>query len=764
MNITIRSAVLLLLAVGAGASPRRSKPLTKEQVVTEALRRYQQVHDDFAKRYPKNPEWLVQLDTARDYFKEQSDGYLKQSLPYRQEELRRLQRVIEVQIRGEQATIAAYRDAARRGLSREQTTQAVMAVQQDTKEKIQIAAMPEMPQGQIPQAPIPQGQIPQAQTPQGQGLGQSLQAGVQAHAEGSVNGAAALVNPGLGGGSGNWWSTRVEWANRVEASSLVVNLGVASIECAQHSEKCAPPKPLPPIPAEPVMPLPGPSPVTPAQPLPNDPDQGEEEPPVPIVLPPNWHEDAAATASGPGATTGMITGGVLAERRGDYSLALSLAKTALSSDPANKDALALLHSVKGRGAAADSSEAGMKTASAGAAALAPSGFEAGGVGGGGPPSGLFGAAISPGASRLATEHAKSGVENALKLRDPQSALDIVNKALSQDPENPTLLNIRSHVHGHLGRWEDALKDASAGLTSAARMGAANNPALLSSLARAQNRTHRYKEALATSERLIADDPRSAWGYANRAHARGGLGDKAAMMADVEMAARLDPRFQQAAAEAAALTLPSASDVLFLFPGESGKRPAPAPAPAGRGKSFGVVVGAGIVGGLLLALGLLSTVLAPLKNTVVSVFTRAKRTGPAATPAVATAQPASAAGNVGLIRGQYEISRQIGQGGMGTVYEGTDRSLGRRVAIKKMRDELRVNARERDRFIIEAKTVASLHHPNIVDIYAIAEEGEDVYLVFEYVDGKTVHDLVQVKGRLDAAEAVRATRAMGEALT
>ena len=102
--------------------------------------------------------------------------------------------------------------------------------------------------------------------------------------------------------------------------------------------------------------------------------------------------------------------------------------------------------------------------------------------------------------------------------------------------------------------------------------------------------------------------------------------------------------------------------------------------------------------------------------------------------------------------------------MGTVYEGTDRSLGRRVAIKKMREELRVNARERDRFVIEAKTVASLHHPNIVDIYAIAEEAEDVYLVFEFVDGKTVHDLVQVKGRLDAAEAVRVTRAMGEALT
>jgi serine/threonine-protein kinase len=129
-----------------------------------------------------------------------------------------------------------------------------------------------------------------------------------------------------------------------------------------------------------------------------------------------------------------------------------------------------------------------------------------------------------------------------------------------------------------------------------------------------------------------------------------------------------------------------------------------------------------------------------------------------------AQPAPANGLVpGLIRGQYEITRQIGQGGMGTVFEGTDRSLGRRVAIKKMRDELRVNPQERARFVIEAKTVAALHHPNIVDIYAIAEDGQDVFLIFEYVDGKTAHDLVQHAGRLPIAEAARIVRASADAL-
>jgi serine/threonine-protein kinase len=81
----------------------------------------------------------------------------------------------------------------------------------------------------------------------------------------------------------------------------------------------------------------------------------------------------------------------------------------------------------------------------------------------------------------------------------------------------------------------------------------------------------------------------------------------------------------------------------------------------------------------------------------------------------------------------------------------------------MREELRVNPQERARFVIEAKTVAALHHPSIVDIYAIAEDGQDVFLVFEYVDGKTVHDLVQVNGRLAMPDAAKVVRAAADAL-
>jgi serine/threonine-protein kinase len=98
-----------------------------------------------------------------------------------------------------------------------------------------------------------------------------------------------------------------------------------------------------------------------------------------------------------------------------------------------------------------------------------------------------------------------------------------------------------------------------------------------------------------------------------------------------------------------------------------------------------------------------------------------------------------------------------------VYEGTDVSLNRKVAIKRMRDELRLDPRERLRFINEAKLVASLHHPNIVDIYAIIEQEQDIFLIFEYVNGKTVHDIITGRGHLSLQHALSICRGVAAGL-
>ena len=467
---------------------------------------------------------------------------------------------------------------------------------------------------------------------------------------------------------------------------------------------------------------------------------------------------AASLGSSSGISQLVANAGVDQLQSHDYNAAYLSAKQALGLDPKNRTALEVLRSAEGR---ADAAEAGAASLAAarGAGSFGPDRGPQGPASfGAAQASPEIAAAARAGATRVAADQAIAAAKTSLSLGEPESAVATLTKALAADPTNPTLLLYRSTAYARLGRYEESLADARAALA-----GAPTNVPLLNAKAFAENRLHRYKEARETSDLALLTDPKSALAYANRAHAEAGLGQREAMLADIRQAESLDPRFAQAAVDAAALQLPSDADVMFLFPGET--RPGAA-ASAGRGaaaprsRTSTAVVATGVLGGVLLALGLLSVVMGPLKDSVTSVFTRRATGGEAPSPApVSASAPQSS-----LIRGQYEISRQIGAGGMGMVYEGTDRSLGRRVAIKKMREELRASPRDRERFVIEAKTVASLHHPNVVDIYAIAEEGDDVYLVFEYVDGKTVHDLIQAQGRLHAIDALRSARETADALT
>jgi len=103
---------------------------------------------------------------------------------------------------------------------------------------------------------------------------------------------------------------------------------------------------------------------------------------------------------------------------------------------------------------------------------------------------------------------------------------------------------------------------------------------------------------------------------------------------------------------------------------------------------------------------------------------------------------------GRLAGKYELGALIGRGGMGNVYAATDHSLGRQVAIKRMSDRLADMAPQARALLIkEAKTVAVLDHPSIVNIHEILEDGADLYLVFELVKGKTVQQLIAENGRL-----------------
>ena len=100
-----------------------------------------------------------------------------------------------------------------------------------------------------------------------------------------------------------------------------------------------------------------------------------------------------------------------------------------------------------------------------------------------------------------------------------------------------------------------------------------------------------------------------------------------------------------------------------------------------------------------------------------------------------------------IKEKYNFIRQIGEGGMGKVYEAYDNILNRKVAVKRIRPELLKNDYIREQFLAEARLVAMLRHPYIVEIYTVIETANSLYLVFEYVEGQTLETRLDIDNNL-----------------
>jgi len=98
----------------------------------------------------------------------------------------------------------------------------------------------------------------------------------------------------------------------------------------------------------------------------------------------------------------------------------------------------------------------------------------------------------------------------------------------------------------------------------------------------------------------------------------------------------------------------------------------------------------------------------------------------------------------VISDRYQILEQIGSGGMSVVYRALDMNLQRDVTFKVLREEYINDAAFVARFGIEARAVASLNHPNIVKAYDSGEEGDILYIVMEYVPGKTLKELINAR--------------------
>ena len=106
-----------------------------------------------------------------------------------------------------------------------------------------------------------------------------------------------------------------------------------------------------------------------------------------------------------------------------------------------------------------------------------------------------------------------------------------------------------------------------------------------------------------------------------------------------------------------------------------------------------------------------------------------------------------------INDRYEIIKSIGEGGMANVYLGHDTILDRNVAIKILRGDLANDEKFVRRFQREALSASSLAHPNIVEMYDVGEDDGTYYIVMEYVEGKTLKQLLKKRGTLTLSEAI-----------
>ena len=106
-----------------------------------------------------------------------------------------------------------------------------------------------------------------------------------------------------------------------------------------------------------------------------------------------------------------------------------------------------------------------------------------------------------------------------------------------------------------------------------------------------------------------------------------------------------------------------------------------------------------------------------------------------------------------INDRYEIEKLIGEGGMANVYLAHDTILDRKVAVKVLRGDLAGDEKFVRRFQREALSASSLSHPNIVEIYDVGEDDGNFYIVMEFIEGKTLKQLIKKRGVLSLSETI-----------
>lgn len=409
--------------------------------------------------------------------------------------------------------------------------------------------------------------------------------------------------------------------------------------------------------------------------------------------------------------------GMSADALGDHELAFQDARQALALAPGDMRAYSLAKLTEGRPSTVMVNPATGKTEAARPGAPArvlptvevPPAKE-------GPAPGIV---VDPARSAAVLT---SDARQRLSLGDPIGALKSALAAVASNPGDAAAQNILATAYEKNGRHEAAVAAADKALALAPK----SVPAL-NTRAWALSGLRRFGEALGDARTLLAIDPDNAFGLVAQARALGGLGQRPEMLDSLAQAAAHDGRFADLRARAVRLPQDADTELLFSAVAESA---APRPAPKKPWGRFLMLSALTLGGGLLVALGFLHVVSPAWRRRVTERVREGKE-------------------EEGLPAG-LEVKRLVATGGMGMVYEAFDRGLHRKVALKRLRGEIRDDPKERARFLSEARTVAALEHPNIVRIFAVLEEKGEPCLVFEFAEGRTLKDLCAEDGPLKPA--------------
>ena len=106
---------------------------------------------------------------------------------------------------------------------------------------------------------------------------------------------------------------------------------------------------------------------------------------------------------------------------------------------------------------------------------------------------------------------------------------------------------------------------------------------------------------------------------------------------------------------------------------------------------------------------------------------------------------------GFLIKDYQIIDAIGEGGMARVYLAEHQLLGNKIAIKMLHEEFVRNKNIRSRFIAEAKNMARMSHPNIIKVIDLVDDADLAAFVMEYIEGETLKEYIDRKGKLNDEE-------------